>query len=487
MLTQVVLIVFAIFAVLSLVIDIGYARITQSQMQQAADVAALEGLRNRDVGIVNPTTGVSANNPFASDCMRRIAANHAVRWVFDDNFDPTDGDEYQFGAGPRVELSEGATTLHALQAVSVPEVPVYDPDLQLNQLNDVHGDMVSGRFCYVAEPGPSEGADYAESLVCTEPQRASGTYARNDFNPNPTSPASGGLAGCPSPDEPLPDVWPASTGSLATVDDSAFLVRLRRSNELREFGDQVEPGVASSGPALPLLLGKATTIHGDDPASEYSIRRDGLTVRATAISDIRPALHVGLPQTNPARLGVTPYAVGDAFVPTVPPAGVQVTVNPASGQICRGLTCTGATLPVNVVGRFVDNLINPARPGSLAMSTVGRVLPPPVAVVCAALTQALRIGYGPVYSPMASGAIRVIGFTRISLNVDPARPGNPCAAVAVRGPALVAASNATAVLASGLPLPATVQPAEVRELLTKNLRRNGAIDYAPVFAPVLVR
>ena len=485
MLTQVVLIVFAIFAVLSLVIDIGYARVTHAQMQQAADVAALEGLRNRDVGVLNPVTGVSANNPFASDCIRRIAANRAVRWVFDDNFDPTDGDEYQFGAGPRVEISEGVTNLHALQTVSVPEVPVYKPDLQLNQLNDVHGDMVSGRFCYTAEPGPLEGADYAESIVCTEPQRASGTYSRVDFNPNPTSPSSTALAGCPSPDEPLPDSWPASTGSLATVDDSAFLVRLRRSNELREFGDQVESGVASSGPALPLVFGKATTIHGDDPTSEYSIRRDGLTVRATAISDIRPALHVGLPQVNPTRLGVTPFALADVFVPSIPAAGVQVTINPANGFLCRGLTCTAATPPVNVVGRFVDNLVTPARTGSLAVSTVGRVLPAAVPVACAIARP--RIGYGPVYSPMASGATRIIGFTRISLNIDPARPANPCAAVVVRGPALVAATNATAVLAGGLPLAATVQPAEVRELIAKNLRRNGAIDYAPVFAPVLVR
>ena len=487
MLTQVVFIVFAIFGVLSLVIDIGYARVTRAQMQQAADVAALEGLRNRDVGVINAATGASAANAFASDCIRRIAAHRAVHWVFDDNFDPADGDPYQFGAGPRVELSDGATNLHALQTMSVPEVPVYEPDLQLNQFNDVHGDMVSGRFCYTAEPGTLEGADYAETLVCEEPQRGSGGYARVDFNPSLTTPIAAGPLECPLPDEELPTTWPASTGSLATVDDGAFLVRLRRSNELREFTDQVENGVASSGPALPLLFGKGTTIHGDNPASEYSIRRDGLTVRATAISDSRPALHVGLPQTNPGRLGVTPYVVSDSFVATVPAAGVQVTINPGTGLMCRGLTCTAATPAAMVVGRFVDNLANPARAGSLAVSTVGRTLPAAVPIACNILTPAVRVGYGPVYSPMASsGTTRIIGFTRISLNVDPARPGNPCAAV-VQRTSLVAPTNATAVLANGLPLPTTVQPAEVRELLTKNLRRNGAIDYSPVLAPVLVR
>ena len=48
MLTQFALIVFALCAVLSLIIDVGYARMTQSQMQNAADVAALEGVRSRD-------------------------------------------------------------------------------------------------------------------------------------------------------------------------------------------------------------------------------------------------------------------------------------------------------------------------------------------------------------------------------------------------------------------------------------------------------
>ena len=45
MLVQIALIVFALCGVLSLVVDIGYARLTQGQMQSAADAAALEGLR----------------------------------------------------------------------------------------------------------------------------------------------------------------------------------------------------------------------------------------------------------------------------------------------------------------------------------------------------------------------------------------------------------------------------------------------------------
>ena len=487
MLTQFVFIVFAMFAVLSLVIDVGYARLTQGRMQHAADVAALEGLRKRDVGVRNPANGQVVNDPFASDCLRRTAANRLVHSVFDDDLDATNGDpDYQFGAGPIVDVSDGVTNLHALATIGVPDVHAYKPDLQLNQLNEVHGDMVSGRFCYTADPSRSEDAAYAETIVCTEAQHADGSYARNDFNPNLTSPRPpAAFSSCPSPDGPLPDPWPlGGTGSLAGVDDSAFLVRLRRSNELQGFGDQTDPDVASSGPSLPLVFGRGTTIFGDDPAAEYSPRRDGLTVRATAIAEVRPALHVGLPQANPAQPGVTPFTMADTFVQTLTPAGAQATINPANGLICRGLTCVGVT-PATAAGRFIANPANPNRTAWLAVSTIGQPLPAPVPVACAVATS--FAGFGPVSSLMTSGANRIIGFTRITSIRDPARPANPCAVVISRGASLVAASNATAILADRLPLPAAVQPAEIAQLFDKNLVRNGAVNYAPVLAPVLAR
>src|ERR1044071_8061391 len=133
-------------------------RVTQRQMQNGADSAALEGLRKRDVGVRNAITGQTVNDPFASDCLRRAAANRMVRWTFDDNFDVTDGDpDYQFGAGPIIDLTEGSTSLHALRTVSVPDVHSYKPTPQLNQRTQVYGDMVSGRFCYTSDPAPSEG------------------------------------------------------------------------------------------------------------------------------------------------------------------------------------------------------------------------------------------------------------------------------------------------------------------------------------------
>ncbi len=492
MLAQFALVVFAMFAVLSLVIDVGYARLTQAQMQNAADTAALEGIRKRDIGVLDPATGQTVDDPFASDCLRRTAANRVVHWVFDDDFNVENGDpDYQFGAGPIIDVTDGITNLHGLAMLSVSDSRVYKPELQLNQQNQIHGDMVSGRFCYNTDPAASENSVYGleDLVVCTEPQRGSGSYARNDFNPSPTVPQPpADLPGCPPADEPPPDPWPLpGSGSLTGVDDSAFLVRLRRSNELQDFGAQTEPDVASSGPSLPLVFGRGTTIAGDDPSSAYSARRDGFTVRATAIAQVRPALHVGLPQSNPYHPGVTPFALADTFVQTVNANGTPVTINPVTGIIsrCLALPCTGVNI-ANPIGRFVTN--------PTAISTVGRALPAPAAAVCPAANA--FAGYGPVYSLMSSGTNRIIGFTRIGLGRDlrAIRAAELCPALVAHGVPLVAASNATASLVDGLQLPANAQPVDVTELLDKNCpapisgcRAVGGINYGPVLAPVLAR
>ncbi|MSO81749.1 MAG: hypothetical protein EXQ53_00420 [Acidobacteria bacterium] len=488
MLVQIALIVFALCGLLSLVVDIGYARLTQGQMQNAVDAAALEGLRQRDVGVRNPVTGQIVNDPFASDCLRRAAANRIVRWTFDDDFEPAAGDpEYQFGAGPVVDLTDGVTSVHALQTISVPDPHVYKPDPQLNQQNQVYGDMVSGRFCYTADPVPSEGGTYElQDIVCTEPQRGTGSYARNDFNPNLTSPGPPpGLGECPAADEAAPDPWPLpGSGSLSSVNDNAFLVRLRRSNDFQDLAGQVESNVGSSGPSLPLTFGKGTTIHGDVPASDYSVRRDGLTVRATAIATTRPAMRVGLPQSNPVRPGATPFALVDTCVQALAgaPVTLTVTINPATGVMTRtgagAATCaTGA-----VVGRFVAN--------RTAISRVGNILPmTPSPIACATATS-LTGQYGPVSSLMASGAPRIIGFARVNFTrvvACPNAPGTAFTATITRGASLVAASNAGASVTGALSLPIAATPADVRELLDKNRVRNGRGNYAPVLVAVLAR
>ena len=62
---QVAMVSLALCAMLSMIIDIGYARVTQGQMQNAVDAAALEGLRKRDAG---------------TDAARRTAANNFVNY-----------------------------------------------------------------------------------------------------------------------------------------------------------------------------------------------------------------------------------------------------------------------------------------------------------------------------------------------------------------------------------------------------------------------
>jgi hypothetical protein len=481
-LVQTAFLVFAFCGVLSLIVDIGFARLTQGQLQNAADSAAIEGLRKRDITVAN-TAGLPVNDPFASDCLRRAAANRMVRWTFDDDFDRDNGDGgHQLGGGPQIDVSNGVTSMHALATISIPQSRTYKPELQLNQRNVAYGDMVSGRFCYTDEPEPSEGGTYElQDIVCTEPQHASGRYSRSDFNPNTTSPnPPNTLDECPAVDDPVPSPWPVGgTGSLTGVDDSAFLVRLRRSNEFREDVDAA-PGEASSGPALPLVFGRGGLAHGDDPASAYSIRRDGLTVRATAIADVRPALQVGLPQAG--QLGVTPFTLVDSYVATLTAAAVQVTIDPARGIICGGLICI-ATSPT--AGRFVDSLTDPTRRRWLTIATVGAPLPVATPLVCPAA--ATSAGYVPVYSLMASGANRIIGFSRLTFGPDPARLGNPCAKVLVRSISMVATNNASAALTRGLSFPVTASAADVRELFDKNRVRAGRLNYLPVLAPVLAR
>jgi len=241
-LMQVALIAFALCALLSAIVDLGYARLTQAQMQNAVDTAAIEGVRRSASG----------------ETARRTAAGSFVDYTFDDDFDLDDGDTYNFGAGPIIDLTGDLTTLHGAQVASIPTPYAYKPTLQANLDNASEGDMVSGRFCYSADPAPSEGSVYANAdTVCAEPQRGDGNYARDDFNPG------------------VPDA-------------NAFLVRMRRSNDYQDQDGQVNEDVGSSGPSLPLTFGKATTIFSDSSDGGYSVRRDGLTVRATAIAGNAP-------------------------------------------------------------------------------------------------------------------------------------------------------------------------------------------------------
>lgn len=135
-----VLLSFAIFGLLSVVADVGVARLTQRQMQGAVDAAVVEGLR--------PPESAQGPSPRA-----RVQAQ--VAWVFDDDYDVSQ-DMMQFGAGPVVDLGPGVGSLNALQEIQGGSV--YDPVLEENPSNTVFGDMVAGQFLPQVPGG--EASDY---------------------------------------------------------------------------------------------------------------------------------------------------------------------------------------------------------------------------------------------------------------------------------------------------------------------------------------
>jgi len=458
MLAQFVLIVFGIFAVMSLVIDMGYVTLTRVQMQNVADAAAIEGVRFRDR---------DTSDAYLSDLYRRSAAADLVRSTFDEDLDPGDGDAWSFGAGPLLELTNGVGELNAMQESSVPDPHVYKPSLELNQTSNVsHGDMVSGTFDSSQLHGESP------------------DYSRADF-----------AAGSPVPN-----------GASGPIPDGAFLVRLRRTNDFANL-DSVA-GVSSRGPTLPLLWGLGTTIAGEDPNTSYSVRHHGFTVRGTAIASARPALGVGVPFSAGGKSyrGITPFALVDKFVNCLSANATKAVIDPVTGFISIDpADCAIVDDPAEV-GRFVDDPMDPTLPHARTITTIGQPLPDATAVACAAATP--FSGYGPVYSPILPplGTKRVVGYARINL-VDDQDSGNPCDVVITRGVQLVAsacvdcgqsdagATNATGLLQSGFGAASGLTAVELQCVLHKNSPASPftpeatcpSIDFGALLVPVLAR
>lgn len=129
---------FALFGLAALVIDLGFVRLARRQMQTAVDAAAIEGLRHTH----------------ETDEQWRQRASDMVAWTFDDDFDPDNGDPFQFGAGPVVTFSGGIgkPEMAAGQLMTVSEdrnQRVYKPrrsdntaGLELNDDNEAYGDIV---------------------------------------------------------------------------------------------------------------------------------------------------------------------------------------------------------------------------------------------------------------------------------------------------------------------------------------------------------
>lgn len=303
------LIVFVMFTMAALTIDMGFARLTQRQMQPAVEAAALTGLRFRD----QIPDWMLANSTFINaaeaDCgpkpsttqtltdptwvawrekVRRWLASNQVALVFDDDLNPAAGDSLQLGAGPLFQMTTGTGQANAWQTITPPDqLPVNQrvykpvrhdlvPGLELNFANVASGDLVAGQF----------------STPSTAPQEDS-SYTRSDFTP-------------------------ASQASASTA--NSFLVRMRRTNDFQNLDNVASQ--SSSGPSLQFLFGRGSLITSDatNNPNNYSPRQHGVTVRATAIANAQNAMSVGpiyppgliLGLTSPID-GVTPFAMEQTF------------------------------------------------------------------------------------------------------------------------------------------------------------------------------
>ena len=309
---------FVFFAFAALVIDLGFVRLAQRQMQTATDTAALEGLRWRDDGQglgINPHQQASA-----------MAAN-----VFDDDLNPADGDPLNFGAGPVVGFQGGIppTNLAASQQIVLSNPPVYKPTrsdgtpgLELNEAgNAVEGDMVAGTYglnkSYQPDPADTDGSHDENA-----------SYGRRDYQP--------------------------STANTQTA--PGFLVRMRRT--ANPNGIDAEPGVSSGGvvymngntsspaPAtLPYLFGRGSMM------SRTSVQQ-GVTVRATAIAAAGDGIAFGGTAYDAGRA----KTVGPSYaIPAASNGGTAVTISglaPFALQSASWTTlnnATSATVKLNVV------------------------------------------------------------------------------------------------------------------------------------------
>ena len=105
-LVLVAMLLFGLFAMAALVIDLGFARLAQRQMQSAADSAALEGLRGEGV------------TEYAE---RQEAAERMIAWTLNDEFDVTTSNAgtVDFGAVASFSGGAGESGLNGSQLMTI--------------------------------------------------------------------------------------------------------------------------------------------------------------------------------------------------------------------------------------------------------------------------------------------------------------------------------------------------------------------------------
>jgi hypothetical protein len=449
-------IVFAAMAVGGLVIDLGSARLTQMQMQTAADSAALEGLRFRDdlpaawrpngttvpnlpavltsqVG-PQPSSAYDPTNPAWQawiDGARRFAASDIVAVTFDDDLNPANGDLQRFGAGSVASVTDtvGDPSLQAGGMITLPQngPPVYKPTLQSNATNEANGDLVAGAY----------GWNQAYDSTAARADESS-DYSRRDFAPN-------------SP--------------LGSVPQTGFLARLRRSSE--DFGGA--PGTASNGPTIPFLFGRGSTLSRSSTDGSLTVE-SGITVRATAIAaagtipsrpqagttpttSIGHVLSVGAVDATNGIRGVAPFGLTATYWASLNNAGSGThgadlaTVNPATGVITSNLVPpTGGNANPNateagIVGASFTQL-----------KTIGQVY------VGVGSDSSLSVAptfyvYVPIYDTIGTTARTIVGFGFAQWNYTTGQLSltAPWNAVQNAPAERIAAENASASLVTSLP------------------------------------
>jgi hypothetical protein len=294
------MLMFTFFALAGLVVDLGFVRLAQRQMNTPTDAASLEGLRLRDT---------------LPEADRRAAAREILRMHFDDDFGSTATDAYQYGAGPDVTFVGGTGALAANQRPVVGSAIVYEPDPQLNLANLLQGDMVAGWF------------DASDLLHAED-----GAYRRSDF----------GLA------------------PQGASDEEAFLVRLRRTNDPAGLDGQA--GVSSHGPTLPYLFSRGSLLAGPLRRRGITVRSTSVAAarRVTLAGVPQPSL--GMTGTTPFLLeydywaGLAPGATFDlSFTPETTGGGA----NPPGGPPMINPNPTQGGPPIIPPGQLTTTTLEP--------------------------------------------------------------------------------------------------------------------------------
>ena len=257
------MIFFGLMGLAALVIDMGFARLAQRQMQTAVDSAALEGLRWRDEFLLgtrqSPMMHGRACPQIASARQSQVGSTSRGQPGFN-TWTPDGGEPMNFGAGPVVQFQGGLRTLpSASQQLIVPAPPVYQPTrsdgtpgLELNFGNASDGDMVAGTYAL-------------NGSYDAEPRRRTRTHNM-----------TGGTFS------------PATTAASATA--PGFLVRMRRTNDVNSLDH--EPSASSGGPTLPFLFGRGSLMARSGDSGQLSVT-SGTTVRATAIAAAGDGIQFG--------------------------------------------------------------------------------------------------------------------------------------------------------------------------------------------------